>query len=120
MTPGGAGTKTAFEGSAATNVFQVTVCSPGWIAAFKKGEVLVGKRYILTDRFDWPKIKQAIHNYVEQYCVGSDEEEVYSKLKHLGFQMDEAPVLTEKESRVVADARDKLRRLGRDAFLKEP
>ena len=64
--------------------FDVTVCSPSWIAQMVEDHRprLVRHR-IVIDRYDWVAIEQYIRQYVNG-CSGSGWAEVAAKLARLG------------------------------------
>lgn len=65
------------------NLFQMTVCTPAWIATENQGKVaVVGTGLLVVFRYDWPAILSAIREIVSSYSA-DDWEALAQKLSRI-------------------------------------
>lgn len=65
--------------------FDITVCSPAWVAEHVAREGIVdGRHLLIVQQFDWNSIKAYIEGRVGA-CEGADWTEVANKLARLGY-----------------------------------
>lgn len=65
--------------------FDVTVCSPAWLASrVRRDGLFDGRHHLVAEKFDWP----AVQGYIEQRvarCEGATWREVAEQLGRLGY-----------------------------------
>ncbi|MFM0276784.1 Imm8 family immunity protein [Paraburkholderia sediminicola] len=59
-----------YEGGKGGDLFQMTVCTPAWIAKENQGKTaVVGTSLLVVFRYDWPTILSAIREIVSAYTA---------------------------------------------------
>lgn len=71
------------EGVDGEESFDITVCTPKWIMDNNKGEIIIGRHFLITPEYNWNKIDKLIDNYVKK-CDGNNWKECAEKLSRLG------------------------------------
>jgi len=72
------------QGSPGEESFDVTVCSPEWIAQRAREErIFDGRHHLVVAPFDYQKLWQYLTRYVSS-CEGSTWQEIATKLGRLG------------------------------------
>ena len=64
--------------------FDVLICTPKWLEErFSKGQIIVGRHYLIVFEYNFNRIELFIKSYCEQ-CEGNNWQEVAAKLSRLG------------------------------------
>ncbi|MBI1276558.1 MAG: hypothetical protein GC179_00380 [Anaerolineaceae bacterium] len=65
--------------------FQVTVCTPTWMAEhFNNDEIVIGRHYLILFEFDYERLINRINKYL-QLCADETWEQVAIKVGRLGL-----------------------------------
>jgi hypothetical protein len=74
------------EEEASEESFAVVICTPRWLEGEieANGGVLMGRHYLLVNRFDSERIKKFLVNYAAG-CTGDSWDEIAKKLGRLGL-----------------------------------
>jgi hypothetical protein len=65
--------------------FDLTVCSPGWLAAqVRDGSIYDGRHHLVVENFDYALLESYLQRRVEA-CRGSSWDEVARQLARLGY-----------------------------------
>jgi hypothetical protein len=78
------------EGTAGEESFDVTLCSPEWVAArAAEARILAGRDLLIISEYNYDQISKYISNYISS-CEGEDWQEIAHKLSQLGrWEFDE-------------------------------
>jgi hypothetical protein len=73
------------HGAEGEESFDLTVCSPGWLAGRVREELIYDARHhLVVENFDYPLLKTYLERRVEA-CRGSTWNEVAQQLARLGY-----------------------------------
>lgn len=72
------------EGTGKSDAFDMFLCTPGFFASrMAEDQVLSGQYTMFVRKFDYPKLRRCIEDYVER-CEGDSWPEIARKLAHIG------------------------------------
>lgn len=64
--------------------FDALVCTPKWlIEHFDKGQIIIGRHYLLVFEYDYDRLTSFIDSYIEK-CEGESWQEIATKLSRIG------------------------------------
>ena len=72
------------DGEDSEESFDLTVCTPSWLAEkLGPSELLIGRHYLLIHRYEYPRLKRFLMDYCAK-CEGQSWTEVAEKLGRIG------------------------------------
>lgn len=63
--------------------FDLVICTPQWLHNEVKAEPIMGRHYLIVDKFDYKKITKFIENYIQK-CEGHSWSELADKIGRIG------------------------------------